>query len=228
MTTQPPTGPAPEGQARPLRRDAELNRRRILESARAVFAERGLAATLDDVAHHAGLGVGTVYRRFADKDALVEALFEERIRELVATAQRAAADPDPWNGLVSYLESSTRRMAQDRGLREAVLRPERGGSGVALARSALAPHLEALVARAQRSGDLRPDVTATDLVTMLKALQVAVDLGGEEHPQHWLRHFTVHLDGLRAHRPHPSPLPVPPLSPEEFSRAVQADPRGRF
>ena len=73
MSTPEDAGPPPG--ARPLRADAERNRRRMLEAAAEVFATRGLAATLDDVAHHAGLGVGTVYRRFADKDALVEALF---------------------------------------------------------------------------------------------------------------------------------------------------------
>ena len=61
---------------RPLRKDAERNRRRILDAAREVFAERGLDAGLDHIARHAGLGVGTVYRRFPDKERLIEALFE--------------------------------------------------------------------------------------------------------------------------------------------------------
>src|SRR4051794_18831071 len=67
---------------RPLRRDAERNRQRILAAAAEVFAERGLGATLDDIARHAGVGVGTVYRRFPDKDALIDALFLERMGEL--------------------------------------------------------------------------------------------------------------------------------------------------
>ena len=75
---------------RPLRKDAERNRQRILAAAAEVFTERGLEATLDDVARHAGVGVGTVYRRFPDKAALADALFEERIDALVelATAMR--------------------------------------------------------------------------------------------------------------------------------------------
>src|SRR5436189_117562 len=73
--------PAPDATAdrRPLRRDAERNRQRILQAAREVFAERGLGVTLDEIARHAGVGVGTVYRRFADKEALIDALFEDRI-----------------------------------------------------------------------------------------------------------------------------------------------------
>ena len=222
MTTR-----AADDGARPLRRDAEVNRRRVLEAARAVFAERGLAATLDDVARRADLGVGTVYRRFADKDALVEALFEERIRELVRLAEVAATDPDPWAGLVAYLESASERMAQDRGLREAVLTGEHGRAGVALARSELAPRLQALVARAQAGGELRPDVTATDLVAALKCLQVAADLGGRACPQYWRRHLAVYLDGLRTRRPDPAPLPAPPLSDEQLAEALQAPHRGR-
>src|SRR5215218_6134927 len=74
---------------RPLRRDAERNRRRILEAAAEVFAERGLAVTMDDIADHAGVGVGTVYRRFPNKDLLIDALLEDRLAELVAMAERA-------------------------------------------------------------------------------------------------------------------------------------------
>ncbi|MDX6685079.1 MAG: hypothetical protein QOF86_1207, partial [Baekduia sp.] len=81
---------------RPLRKDAERNRQRILDAARALFAEEGLHATLDAVAARAGVGVGTVYRRFADKEALIDALFEERIDEVVEIAEAALAVEDPW------------------------------------------------------------------------------------------------------------------------------------
>src|SRR6266566_2146364 len=74
---------------RPLRRDAERNRQRILRAAAEVFTERGLQATLDDVARRAGVGVGTVYRRFPDKEALVEALFTERLDALAGFAELA-------------------------------------------------------------------------------------------------------------------------------------------
>jgi AcrR family transcriptional regulator len=85
---------------RPLRRDAERNRQKILSAAAEVIAERGLDATLDDVARQAGVGVGTVYRRFPGKEALAEALFDERLGTLAAIAEHALADPDPWAGLV--------------------------------------------------------------------------------------------------------------------------------
>ena len=89
---------------RPLRRDAELNRQRILRAAAEIFTEQGLQATLDDVARRAGVGVGTVYRRFPDKETLADALFTERLDALVALAEDALADPDEWGSLVSFLE----------------------------------------------------------------------------------------------------------------------------
>src|SRR5579875_1512745 len=79
---------------KPLRKDAERNRRRILDAARELFAERGLGVTLNDVAHHAGVGVGTVYRRFPDKTVLIESLFEERLEEIAERLRTAVADPD--------------------------------------------------------------------------------------------------------------------------------------
>ena len=79
----------PDLTERPLRKDAERNRQRIIEAAGQLFAERGLGVTLDDVARHAGVGVGTVYRRFPGKEDLVEALFAEEIDLLVARAEQA-------------------------------------------------------------------------------------------------------------------------------------------
>src|SRR5438552_7742440 len=103
---------------RPLRRDAERNRQRILDAARELFTERGLTVTLNDIAHHAGCGVGTVYRRFPDKELLIDALFEERIDELVDFANEGLADPDPWHGLVRFLERALDAQTRDRGLKE--------------------------------------------------------------------------------------------------------------
>src|ERR1700760_870890 len=91
---------------RPLRRDAERNRQRILEVAREAFAEDGLAVTLDEIARRAGLGVGTVYRRFPDKEQLIDALFEDRLAEILATANASLEIVDPWEGLSHLIEAS--------------------------------------------------------------------------------------------------------------------------
>ncbi|HMI72272.1 MAG TPA: helix-turn-helix domain-containing protein, partial [Solirubrobacteraceae bacterium] len=112
--------------ARPLRRDAERNRHRILEAAAEAFAERGLTITMDDIAEHAGVGVGTVYRRFPQKELLIEALFEERVGELVAMAERALEENDPWEALVGFLEGAQALQATNRGLKELVLSTTHG------------------------------------------------------------------------------------------------------
>src|ERR671933_90846 len=104
--------------APPLRRDAERNRQRILDAARELFAERGLAVTLNDVADHAGVGVGTVYRRFPDKAELVEALFEQRLEGIVGLLEEALENPDPWLGLEGFLERVLELQANDRGLKD--------------------------------------------------------------------------------------------------------------
>ena len=104
--------------ARPLRADAERNRARILAAAAEVFAERGLDASLDDIAAHAGVGVGTVYRRFPDKDALIDALFEDKIDRAVALADTALEIEDPWEAFTSVLWRGAETMAGDRALSE--------------------------------------------------------------------------------------------------------------
>src|SRR4051794_24263967 len=91
---------------RPLRKDAERNRQRILDAARELFQQHGSSVTLNDIAHHAGVGVGTVYRRFPDKDELIASLFEQRIDQIAELLEAAAADPEPWHGLAMYLGGS--------------------------------------------------------------------------------------------------------------------------
>ena len=94
VTARGPGRPAARLELRPLRRDAEKNRQAILRAAAEVIGERGLEASLDDVARRAGVGIGTVYRRFPSKEALAQALFAERLDALVAIAERSLADPE--------------------------------------------------------------------------------------------------------------------------------------
>src|ERR687889_852635 len=98
---------------RPLRADAERNRARILAAASEVFAERGLDVSLDDIAAHAGVGVGTVYRRFPDKDALIDALFEDKIADVERVAREALEIEDPWEGFETFMRAVCRLQAED-------------------------------------------------------------------------------------------------------------------
>ncbi|WP_396913053.1 TetR/AcrR family transcriptional regulator, partial [Mycolicibacterium sp.] len=103
---------------RVLRRDAERNRQRVLTAARELFAEKGLEATLNDVARHANVGVGTVYRRFATKEELIEAIFVDGMEQLTALAKTALQHEDSWSGFAWYVASMCEITATDRGLRE--------------------------------------------------------------------------------------------------------------
>ena len=205
---------------RPLRADAARNRERILAAARAVFAERGVEATLDDVAHRAGVGVGTVYRRFADKDELIDALFHERIDELVALAEDAATLDDPWGGLVRFMQLGLDMHAADRGLREVVFDGGRGGERLAAARARIAPVVADLVARAQASGQLRADAATTDVPMVQLMLFGIVDAAGEVSPDLWRRYLTIVLDGLRARPGDETPLPARPLAMDQVGAVM--------
>src|SRR4051812_42378530 len=107
--------------ARAPRKDALRNRELLIVAAREVFAERGLDASLDDVARRAGVGVGTAYRHFANKHELVAAIFQQAIVEIAALAQTALAAQDPWDGLVQFLEGTLDAQTVNRGLREVLM-----------------------------------------------------------------------------------------------------------
>ncbi|MBE9373330.1 helix-turn-helix transcriptional regulator [Saccharopolyspora sp. HNM0983] len=199
-------GHAERGAGRPLRRDAERNRRRILTAAREVFAARGLGATLDDVAQRAGLGVGTVYRRFSDKASLVDALFHDRIDDLVALAETALSEPDSWRGFTTFMERSSELLTDDIGLRDVVLGSTAGGKSVANARERLDPVLLRLLRRAQDDGHLRPDVRPVDVLMLNLMIGSVVDYTDHVRSGAWRRYLAVLIDGLRAGA-RTSPLP---------------------
>jgi AcrR family transcriptional regulator len=207
--------------ARPLRRDAERNRHRILEAAAEAFAERGLTITMDDIAEHAGVGVGTVYRRFPQKELLIEALFEERVGELVALAEEALDADDPWQGLVDFLERAQALQASNRGLKELVLSTAHGRERVACVRERLGPLAEELVRRAQASGQLRPDVDGSDLPLVQVMLGAIVDVTRDVAPDTWRRMLAIFVDGLRAREPH-TPLSAPALDTAQIDHAMRS------
>ena len=146
-----------------LRKDAELNRQRIVAAAREVFRDRGLSATLNDVARHAGVGVGTVYRRFADKNQLIDALLDHMIATVETATREALLEPDAWVGLTQALEKVCEQHALDRGLRELMLGTGTGPQRQAQMRERFAPLVGQLVARAKAQGRLRSDILPPDL-----------------------------------------------------------------
>lgn len=205
---------------RPLRADAERNRQRILSAAREVFATRGLGASLDDIAAHAGVGVGTVYRRFADKEALIDGLFEAKIARVTALATEALGIEDPWDGFETFVRGLCRMQADDRGFREALLRHDRGCEGMRRGRDAIEPVVRELLERAQRSGQVRPDLGVFDVPLLHFMVGYVADTTRDVAPDCWQRTLQIMLDGLRTSRAAPTPLPGAPLGPEQFALAV--------
>lgn len=212
---------------RPLRRDAERNRQRILAAAAEVFTQRGLDVSLDEVARHAGVGVGTVYRRFADKDELVETLFTERIDEIAEKARQALEIPDPWTGLVTFLEQWATILAGDLGLRELLMFAAYAQDRVCYARDALAPIVGALVERAKASGQARADLSPTDIPFIALMLSGAAEYSRLSRPEVWRRYLTLLIDGMSASRCGTTPLPVAALVRDELENTMRRQGRSR-
>lgn len=180
---------------------------------------RGLEATLNDVAHHAGLGVGTVYRRFPTKDALFEAIFQDGIDKLVALAEAALKTDDSWDGFAWFVWQMCELTATDRGLREVAFSKAYCGGGVDAGRNRLDPPVSKLVARAKRDGYLRPEVSSTDMPLLGLMTGAVSEYAGEMSVDLWRRYVAVLLQGMRC-QPGLERLPVVALSSDELDAAM--------
>jgi AcrR family transcriptional regulator len=215
MPSSSPRSPVPdvttaEG-AHVLRADAARNRARIVEAARAVFAERGLEASTADIAHRAGVGEATLFRRFPTKDDLITAIVQAQLDELIAVGTRCLEDPDPGRAVERFLVEMVQRRVADRGASE-------GAKDRCIAAPALEGHrrrvldvMNQLVRRAQQAGALREDLSGQDLGLLVTA---AGAVGSLPFPglrdDLWKRYLGIILDGLRpagATRLHPGPPP---------------------
>nr|WP_243841379.1 TetR/AcrR family transcriptional regulator [Mycobacterium sp. DL592] len=204
---------------RPLRKDAQRNRQRIIDAARDLFARKGLEPNLNEVAHHAGVGVGTVYRRFASKEELLEAIFEDGLTELTALAEQAMHYADSWQGFVWFVEQMCSVTATDRGLREIAFSKHYAGSRVDAVKENLVPALTRLVDRAQADGHLRPEIAAPDMPLISLLAGTVSEFAGEVRPDLWRRYVALFIEGLRC-RPDQVPLPVGALSEDELDLAM--------
>jgi len=205
-----------------MRKDAARNRQRILDAAGELFARRGLSATLNDIAHHAGVGVGTVYRHFPDREQLIDGLFEQRIDEIARLLEEALEDPDPWLGLTRFLERNLALQAQDRGLRELILGAAGGFERLAMARARLYPMGVQLIARARDAGTLRADTEPEDLPLVQLMLSSVIDVSHDVAPELWRRYLAIVLRGLRSEPGAPEPLPAAPPPADQVDRMMGA------
>jgi AcrR family transcriptional regulator len=182
---------------RMMRTDAVKNRQRILDAAEEVFAAEGVAVPIDVVAERAGLGVGTLYRHFPNKEALLEAIVVDRITQLVATAREFESAEDPGQALFSFLQEFAAQASAKRDLFEAL-----GSAGIDLkARCAelfedLMRSVDVLLSRAIAVGAVRDDVPANEIVGLIVGTcHAAGDSGVTDAGLG--RMVTVVLDGLR-------------------------------
>ena len=190
-----PTRTVPE---RPQRADARRNRARVLEAARRCFADAGLDAQVFDIARAAGVGVGTVYRHFPTKEALVEAIAEDHFDRLAASARDALGDPDPWTGFSRFLRDSAQRQAGDRALAEVMAAEPEVMCDAASRRPDLHEALAELVRRAQDAGRLRPDLVPADVPMLICGIGRATLAGSQGPTMSPRRYLEIVLDGLRA------------------------------
>jgi len=201
-----------------LRKDAERNLGLILTAAREVFRDRGVGATLNDIAHHAGVGVGTVYRKFADKEALVDALFDDMVETVDGYLREALAEPDAWLGLTRALEKVCEVQSFDRGLREVMLGTGRGPQRQRQMRDRVAPFVDEMVARAKEQGTLRTDLVPQDFALLQLMVGAITDHTGQ--PELWRRYLAILIDGLRARPGAATPLPAFEATDDELLDAL--------
>jgi AcrR family transcriptional regulator len=211
---------SPTTGSRPLRRDAQANRARILDAASEIFTAEGIDAPLDEIARRAGVGTGTFYRHFVDRDALLDALFDDRVRRFDELMAETASSEDAWAGLVQLLETGLAMQAADRGLKDMLHARDRGVGRAHQPPEATLRAINGLLERAQAQGVLRTDVRTTDLPMIGAAISGVIDLTGAVAPDAWRRMLQIILDGLRADGAGPTPLPQPPLEHEVVRDAM--------
>ncbi len=202
-----------------LRADAERNRRRILDAARETFAAQGLGVGVDTIARAAGVGVGTLYRRFPTKEHLLRAIVEDRVAGFVERLEELAPIEDPWDAFAAATEAFASAVARDRAffqLFQQAEEPIPGGAAKQRMFDALAPFLE----RAQAAGVVRADVVLLDVPALCAVAARLPAWRLAREPELWRRYLAVVLDGLRPEGAHALPHPPPRPLPKERGRAA--------
>ena len=186
-------------QVRAPRADAERNRRKILDAAASVFAERGVTATVNEVALAAGVGVGTVYRKFPDKEAVFDALFDVKIDNLVRLAVEAPRVQEPGPAFRGFLLGVIEARATDRGLGVVVMRTGRGKRFATDLGQRLAPMVERLISRARTAGEVREEFTGQDvcILSLMVGRSRTTLATSTLDPRIWRRYAQILIDGTR-------------------------------
>lgn len=212
-----------EAKQRTLRADAERNRRRLLDAACEIFCERGLEVGVGEIAEHAGVGRGTLFRNFPTKEHLVAAILVQRLNESVARGRAALQAPDPGEALFELIDQSVGRSQTDRALFDALADTWLAHEDIRRAHAELLEVLDGLVTRAQEAGAVRRDVSAVDLVMLIKGVCESARAFQHVNPEVPLRQLDLVRAAISA-RGHERPLRGRPPTPEDLERSVTADP----
>lgn len=181
-----------------LRADARENRDRVLEAARELFAESGLAVTMRQIARRAQVGPATLYRRFQTKQDLVLAAFLDEMRICRGIVEQAKADPDPWRGVRTVVEQIIEHNARNQGFTEAFMASYPAAVDFVAHRSVMLADLAVLTKRAKQAGDLRPDFVLDDFLLVLASARGLTTIPVERRPAAARRYAALALDGFRA------------------------------
>jgi AcrR family transcriptional regulator len=185
--------PAQIAPPRPKRADARRNYEKVLAAAREAFAEGGESTALEEIARRAGVGIGTLYRHFPNRQALLEALYLDEVEEVCRSAQELQ-DADPWEALDAWLERLVAYIATKKALAGELLNYlDHDAPLFSTSRAALYAAGEPLLQRAQAAGVVRPDVAIADVIPMV--IGVAKVPAGD--PEQARRIIRVAIDGLR-------------------------------
>ncbi len=214
--------PTPETTAPTLRRDARENRNRILAAARAAFAAEGVDVPVEAIAERAGVGMGTLYRRFPTKHDLVQAVIEESLDAFVVAAEEGLAEDDPWTGFTGFVERVLELHVENRALREVLAGTEHGHARDAVRRR-VRPLVRRLIERAHADGSLRPDFAPEDMPLVFMTAGRVLEAGRGVAPDLWRRYLGLLLDGLRARGA--TPLPRGALTQAQMNRLLEGERR---
>ena len=201
---------------RPLRRDAERNRHRIVEAARNAFAADGIDVSVEEIARRAGVGMGTLYRRFPTKGDLVDAVLEDAFAEVCQAARSALDVDDAWAGFTTFLEQVFELHVRNRGLKDVIASGQHDLRRLEALRAQMRPLVSEIVARAQAQGTLRADFAAEDVPMLFWTGGRVAEVTSDVAPDLWRRYLGFVLDGLRADAA--TPLPAGPLTRAQLDR----------
>lgn len=161
---------------RPMRADARRNHDRLVGEARTSFAEHGTDASLEDIARRAGVGIGTLYRHFPNRHALMNAVFQEALSALLERSRELAGAEQPCRALVDWLGAIVTHAGEYRGLAQALMSASRDEtSALAQCHTPLREAGARLLSRAQESGAVRADVSIDDLLQLTNAIALAAE-----------------------------------------------------